>query len=166
MKNSRENRENHVDILQREDVYLSFWKDTGVFTSFVNPTLCMISFCVLNICRQCLKSARLGKTFPPHGSFRILEKFSSLNIEGSTCFPTGNFQDCPRKNIPMILSPIQRRDNRRNETFVHLVHVEPREIFPRDTHKLSLEINRISKIFSFERVPTADDSTSFGKIQL
>lgn len=39
----------------------------------------------------------------------------------------------------MILFPIQRRDNKKNEMFVHQVHVELLEISPRDSHKLSLE---------------------------
>ena len=73
MKNSRENSEDHVDVLKGDHPFSLLYLRWSHSTSSVNPTRCMISFCVLNICRQCLKSDRLGKTFPPQGSFKILE---------------------------------------------------------------------------------------------
>jgi len=99
----------------------------------------MISFCVLNICRQCLKSDRLGKTFPPHGSFKILNKYHfSIFWRSLKLIHTYKFLDHPNKNIPKFLFPNQQINNRKNEMYVHQDHVEQHEIFQVNNHKLSL----------------------------
>ena len=76
MKNSRKDSKDDINILKHSIVRLVQMNEN--ITSSVNPTRCMISFWLLNICRQCLKSDRLGNTFPPHASFKILEEIQRL----------------------------------------------------------------------------------------
>ena len=109
-------------------------------TSSVKPTRRMMSFCVFNICRQCLKSVRLGNTFPPHGSFRMLEtKGAHDRRTFSNVSRTGTSLDHPSRSSRAILSPSQRTDSRRNETFVHQDRAERREIFPVGNRTLELQ---------------------------
>lgn len=114
-----------------------FWKKVFVlFTSSVKPTRRMTSFWLLNICRQCLKSDRLGNTFPPQGSFNILQKnndWISAWISLTDMFP-----DHRDRNILTLLFLIQQINNKKSEMFVHPGHVEQHEIFLINTHKLSL----------------------------
>ncbi len=103
----------------------------------------MIFFCVLNICRQCLKSDRLGNTFPPHESFKILNKYiNSKIVLTNEYFPTDKFPDHPNKNILKLLFQDQQINNKKNEMFVHQDHVEQHEIFQVNNHKLSLQTKR------------------------
>ncbi len=57
-------------------------------------------------------------------------------------FHTDMFLDHPNKNILMLLYRDQQIDNKKNEMFVHQVHVEQHEIFQVNNHRLSLKINQ------------------------
>ncbi len=56
-------------------------------------------------------------------------------------FATDKFPDHPNKNILELLFQDQQIDNKRNERYVHQVHVEQHEIFQVNNHILSLKRN-------------------------